>query len=175
MKNEKLFVFLLLVFLFLFSRPIFADSSYVLPYPSFMPGSKMYAVHLLWDELMRHWYFGDFGKFTYNLNQSDKYLVEAKTLFEYKQYLLGYKALKKSDEYFIKIAPVLKHAQEQKKDTSKKKLILLSAAKKHIEALELIKRQIPEEFVWQPEKQSPLKLDLRNSLDHAINIRNNML
>ena len=59
----------------------FAESPYVLPYPSAMPGSIFYKLNLIQDELLRFWYFGDFGQFKYNLAQSDKYLVEAINLF----------------------------------------------------------------------------------------------
>ena len=68
---------------------MFAESQYVLPYPSAMPGSFLYKLNLVQEEILRYWYFGDFGQFKYNLGLSDKYLVEAKTLFEYKQYLLA--------------------------------------------------------------------------------------
>ena len=71
-----------LLFLILATSFSFAESDYVLPYPSSMPGSKFYQIRLIWDEVKKYWYFGSFGQFEYNLKQSDKYLVEAKTLFE---------------------------------------------------------------------------------------------
>ncbi len=77
--------FLLSLFLPLSS---FAQSDYVLPYPSSMPGSIYYKLHLAWESVIEYWNFGDFGQFIYNLKQFNKYVVEAKTLFEYIQYLL---------------------------------------------------------------------------------------
>src|SRR5690242_14133057 len=102
--KKLLFVFL---FFFIFSQPSYALSSYVLPYPSTMPGGVSYKIHLVWEKIMQYWYFGDFGSYEYNLKQSDKYLVEAKTLFEYNQFLLGYNALQKSNDYFKNIEPFL--------------------------------------------------------------------
>src|SRR3989338_10416904 len=125
---------LLAVFIF-FASQSFAESSYVLPYPSAMPGSVLYKFGLVREALMKYWYFGDFGEFKYNLSQSDKYLVEAKTLFDYKQYLLGYQALFTSNDYFKKIKPNLISAQKHGKDISEKRNILEEAAEKHIEEL----------------------------------------
>lgn len=154
------------------SYPVLAESSYVLPYPSFMPGSGIYKIHLLWEELMNYWYFGNFGKFTYNLKQSDKYLVEAKTLLEYKQYLLGYKALKRSNDYFTKVNPYLNKARIENKNISQRQNILKEAALKHIEVLKKTKQDVPEAFVWQPERLPSTTLNLKKSIEESIVIRN---
>src|SRR5690242_11831315 len=139
MKNF-LWVFLLVTYYYLvFPSCIFAKSTYVLPYPSTMPGSFYYKLHLALEEFMQYWYYGNFGQFKYNLKESDKYLVEAKTLFEYNQYLLGYKALKKSDSYFQKTKPFLAKAQKEGNSIVDKISLLQQAAAKHIEVLEKIK------------------------------------
>src|SRR3989338_6901280 len=140
----RYYLILFLTFLILlFPRNIFAESSYVLPYPSAMPGSIFYKLNLIQEELLRFWYFGDFGQFKYNLAQSDKYLVESKTLFDYKQYLLAYQALQKSDNYYKKIEPNLLSAKSNGKNTADKEKLLREAAEKHIEELEELKITLP--------------------------------
>src|SRR5687768_12398331 len=99
-------IYSITVLLFLFTpASTLAQSDYVLPYPSSMPGSSLYKIRLIFEEINKYWYFGNISQFTYNLRQSDKYLIEAKTLFEYKQYFLAYQALEKSNHYFNKISP----------------------------------------------------------------------
>ncbi len=170
MKN--LFIFFTLVYLLVFfSKPVFAESNYVLPYPSFMPEDKLYKINLVWEKLSKHWYFGDFGKFNYNLKMADKYLVEAKTLFEYKQYLLGYEALEKSNFYFTNILPSIAKAEKRIKDVTQKRAILRGVSRKHIEVLKEMERDTPDAFLWQPEKTSSTTLHLKKSLTNSIYLR----
>ncbi len=158
--------------LFLFPKTyVYAKSAYVLPYPSSMPGSSLYKVHLVWEEISRYWYFGNFSQFKYNLSQADKYLVESKTLFEYKQYLLGYQALKKSDRFFSTAPLYLQKAKQEGKNTDQKKKVLDQAALKHIEVLTSIQSIVPEHFVWEPEKDSPTELSLQESIQNSISTR----
>lgn len=167
---------IIIIILFFVSKTyVYAESSYVLPYPSSMPGSLAYRVHLMFEQISKYWYFGDFGQFDYNLKMADKYLVQAKTLFEYKQYLLGYKALQKSDLHFAKIISSLAKANHKKKDIFNKKTILSKAAQKHIEVLEKTELETPDIFTWQPEKALPTNLYLKKDIEKAINIRRNNL
>lgn len=170
---KKLFLISLIVFclFFVLPRSIFAQSSYVLPYPSFMPGSSLYKVHLVWEEISRYWHFGNLAQFKYNLEQADKYLVESKTLFEYKQYLLGYKALKKSDRFFSMAPIYLEKAKQEGKDINQKQEVLNQAAEKHIESLTNIQFIVPQHFVWKPEKDSPTNLSLQELIQDSISIR----
>ncbi len=171
MKNLSL-IFILTIFLSIFfNRPVSAQSSYVLPYPSFMPGSTFYKLNLLKEKIMKYWYFGDFGQFNYNLKLSDKYLVEAKTLFEYKQYLLGYRALQKSDSFFVKILPAIVSVKINGKNIASKKRILEEASEKHIETLDAIRNNIPNVFLWQPEKSLPTTLNLEKIINRSIQLR----
>lgn len=178
MKNEKLFILVvvgLIISNLIFTPWVSAESQYVLPYPSFMPGSPLYKLNLIKEEILKYWYFGNFGQFTYNLKQSDKYLVEAKTLFEYKQYLLGYQALKNSDRYFQRTFPYLLRAKNEKKNIIQKEAILKEAALKHIEVLDLIKQQVPRQFVWRPEKSFPTVLNLHDEIEKSIKARKQVL
>ena len=102
---------------------------------------------------------------------TDKYLVEAKTLFEYKQYLLGYKALKKSDSYFVNILPNLVRAEKNGKNTLQKKAVLNEASQKHIEILREMKNRTPSTFIWEPEKASPTSLDLKKAFNESVHLR----
>lgn len=170
-RLQILILFLLIIPLTTF--PVFAQSDYVLPYPSSMPGNVFYKVNLVKEKLMKYWYFGSFGKFDYNLKQSDKYLVEAKTLFEYKQYLLGFKALQKSNTYFNNIPQYLTKAKRENKNIVQRQNILKSASLKHIEMLNFIETITPDNFVWNPEKEVSTDLNLEKTIDEAIRIRKN--
>lgn len=153
----------------------YAESSYVLPYPSAMPGSRFYGSYLLLEKILQYWYFGDFGQFKYSLKEGDKYLVEAKTLFEYKQYLLGYNALKKSDFYFKNIQFYLNKATNEGKNIVRNQIILKEAVKKHIEVLIKLKTELPAKFLWSPEKSRPINLDLFEKIEKSISIRRSQL
>ena len=160
-----------LLFLVFTTKVALAKSDYVLPYPSAMPGSIFYKLNLIKEEVLRYWYFGDFGQFKYNLSKSDKYLVEAKTLFEYKQYFLGLNALYKSKGYYNKSYPFLLKAHNKGKDTRNNLILFESASVKHIEILLRMKSEIPEEFTWEPEKSSPTKLYLHKEIEDSIKAR----
>lgn len=166
-----LFSLMAIFFLLILPSPILAESSYVLPYPSFMPGNIFYKINFIQEKLDKYWYFGNFSKFTYNLKLADKYLIEAKTLFEYKQYLLANEALKKSDKYFIEVHLFLGKAKLEGKNTTEKEQILKEAAIKHGEILEQLKVQVPKEFLWEPEKEKSTPLFLWEEIDHSIEIR----
>ena len=158
-----------LIFL-LSTQFVFADSQYVLPYPSSMPGTFQYKLRVITEPLFKLWYFGDLARFKYDLKQSDKYLVEAKTLFEYKQYLLAVDSLKKSDNYFEAAKKDLKIA-EKRKNIQEQELILKEASLKHIEIIEWLRQNTPETFFWRPEKTVPTNLNIWRNLDASIKIR----
>jgi hypothetical protein len=173
---KKLKFFFLIIFAFiLFPSGALASSSYVLPYPAVMPGSVFYKLDLLQDEIAKYWYFGNFGQFRYNLKQSDKYLVEAKTLLEYKQYLLGFNALNKSNSYFSKIYPYLTKAQKEGKDASESLNIFRQASLKHKEVLTKMREDTPEKFNWTPEKSDATMLDFKKAINYSIEQRNKYL
>lgn len=172
MKNFFLLVLFVSILLLISSRNIvYADSNYVLPYPSAMPGSNFYKIRLLYEKIEQYWYFGSFGQFKYHLKLSDKYLVEAKTLFEYKQYLLAYNSLRKSNGYFKYINIYLSKAKEENKNIEQKQNILNEASLKHIETLNIIQRQTPKKFTWQPERGSSTPLDIQDLMEESISLR----
>jgi len=164
-----------LIIFFFKTTTSFAESSYVLPYPPPMPGSFLYKIRLVSEKIQKYWYFGNFGQFSYSLKQSDKYLVEAKTLFEYRQYLLGTQALKKSDVYFSETKPYLIRARKEGKNISKNMSFIKDAGLKHIEVLDKLELQVPKTFVWKPEKSFPSTLDLKESIRRSILIRSKSL
>ena len=170
----KIIGFIVLFFI-VFASHAYSESSYVLPYPSAMPGSVFYKLNLIQDELFRFWYFGDFGQFKYNLSQSDKHLVEAKTLFDYKQFLLAYNALQKSNQYFEKIYPSLLSAKKNGKNVLDKEIILKQARDKHVEELEELKENIPPSFEWKPERQDSKTLNLQDAFEKSIVLRQKAL
>lgn len=173
--KHYLWLFFLIIIFFFKTTPALAESSYVLPYPPPMPGSFLYKIRLVSEQIQKYWYFGNFGQFSYNLKQSNKYLVQAKTLFEYKQYLLGLEALKKSDVYFKKSPSFIAYAKKENKNIDRQQKILKDAALKHIEVLNGIKNNAPKEIIWNAEKSQPIKIFLSNSLEEAIRIRESCL
>jgi hypothetical protein len=140
-----------------------------------MPGGLQYKMHLVWEKLMSYWYVGSFAQFEYNLKESDKYLVEAKTLFAYSQYLLGMQALMKSNEYFSKVNPQLQAARKEGKDISQKQQILKEAAAKHTEVLEKMIGETPEHVIWDPEKQAASYLPIHDLIYQSLNLRRHYL
>ena len=164
---------LILVFLFflLITQKTLAASSYVLPYPGLMPGHRLYRVKQVFDQLSRFWAFGNFSCHQYELKLADKKIVEAKVLFEYQQYLLALSALSESDQHFQKAVYYLERAEKEGKDISQKMINLKAAAEKHKEVLETLKKELPEEFLWQPEKKEATELNLESAITEAIKIR----
>lgn len=171
----KLLLFILFFF-FLFPKQSFAqNSSYVLPYPSFMPGSTFYRPHLLWEIVSKYFYFGNLSQFKYNLKESDKYLVEAKTLFEYNQFSHASVSLKKSNDFFLSTVNSLSNAQKEGKDISLQKNLLRSATQKHIEVLEKAESSLPETVVWSPEKEKSSVIEIKKEINEAIAVRKKIL
>lgn len=164
------FIFLLfIVFCLMTQSQVFAE--YVLPYPSYMPGNKMYNVSRMIDKIKKYWYWGSIGGVKYHLGMSDKYLVEAKTLFEYKQYLLAADALKRSDTAFLKIPQYIVQAKKERKDTSVLENTVKEASLTHIQILEVLRQILPSEFTWTPEKTAPTILPIGTLIETSINIR----
>lgn len=174
-KRVMRIFFLILVIFLLFSDFAFASSDYVLPYPSSMPGSILYKPRLLLEGLLKYWYFGNFGQFKYNLKESDKYLVEAKTLFEYSQFLNASLSLKKSDDYFKNTLPYLLKAEKEKKDIDQNKKILSSASAKHIEVLNKLLNELPRQVEWIPEKSASTTIYIEKQIKDSISIREKYL
>ena len=176
MVRKILLAFLVIIILNLtLPKLVSAESSYVLPYPSYMPGNFFYKPRLVISKISKYIYFGDFGKFDYNLKEADHYLVEAKILFDYKQYLLATSALNKSDEYFKNIYPALEDARRNGKDISGRDLILKEASRKHMETLGRLSDHLPEEVEWNAEDSTPTNLNFKKILENSINIRNSVL
>lgn len=166
-----LILFTFLSVFFISVHLTYAQSSYVLPYPGFMPGNKLYKLTEALDMLKKYYSFGDFAKYKYYQSLADKKLVEAKILFEYSQYPLALKALDKSDEYFQKIPEVLKEAKKHDKNITEKEALFRQESLKHIEALTLLESQVPVEFTWRDEKKTPVHLQIKNLIEKALKIR----
>ena len=149
-------------------------ASYVLPYPSYMPGNKLYKISRIADQLKEYWYFGNIAKTKYYLALSDKYLVEAKTLFEYKQYFLALDALDRSSKYVQRLHVLILTSKQENKDISSMLPIIREYILVHESILNTLKNQLPSEILWQPEKQSSVLLPLHELLDAAIEKRKNI-
>lgn len=163
----------ILFFFFMTGKALAQD--YVLPYPSFMPGNPFYKVSQTLDFLEEKWSFGSFAKFKYNLKMTDKKLVEARALFDYKQYLLASFALKQADDYFKKLPIYLERAQREGKNISQEQKTLKEAARKHLEILDSTGEKVPEAFIWQPEKKVGITLSIGKMLEESTVLRKKVL
>lgn len=164
---SKILVSFLLAFVFV--SPAQAD--YVLPYPSFMPGHKLYRLSRMIDSIKRYWYWGNMASYRYYLTQSDKALVEAKTLFEYGQYLLAIDALKRSNDAVVRAPAALNKAKQEGKAIDRYERELIDAKRKHTEIITKLKVELPQEFTWRPERANPTQLHIAESLDTALRTR----
>lgn len=173
MNNGKVLrvLFLVLFCFTLYCSSAFASSSYVLPYPSVMPGSKFYKLRVVFELIEKYWYFGNLSQFKYNLSLSDRYLVEAKTLFEYNQFLLADNALKKSDKYFVNASLSINKAENNDENVNDIKKIFVSASQKHREVLSALENELPDVYNWTPEKGNASKLEIRDDIQKSIKIR----
>lgn len=153
------------------ARPVFAE--YVLPYPPYMPGNKLYGISRLIDRYKEPFYFGSISSYKYHLALADKYLVEAKTLFEYKQYLLASDALARSDAEFAVVAEYLFRAGREKKDVRAFETQLREASAVHIILLRGLSDSLPPLFVWKPEKSDAIALPLTDMIRESLMVREN--
>lgn len=160
-----------IVFFAILSIPQSVIAAYVLPYPSYMPGHKLYRVARFMDEVKRFWYWGSLSSYRYYQAQSDKALVEAKTLFEYNQYLLGVEALQRSNRAAKEQNTYLLRAEKEGKDMHQVRQTVSEAMSEHEGLLKKLMEELPPEFVWQPEKHPLQLISLREDLKRAITIR----
>lgn len=163
----------LLVFLTLFFvlTPSARASEYVLPYPSYMPGNAMYKVRQLVEKLQEYWYFGDMTKVKYHLKMADKYLVEAKTLFEYKQIKLAIAALDRSNYHFSNAFLYERDVVYDKKDNGEQSKQLQEAGEKHITIIDALSHELPEKIEWHEEKKDAESISLAMAFKQAALIR----
>lgn len=174
MYKARLLLFLP-IFLLVFPSNTFAESTYVLPYPSYMPGNKFYKISQLEEKILKYWYFGNLGQFKYNLKYADKYLVEAKTLYEYKQYIWAEKAINKSDEYFQATIDSYKKIKQSDVKIRTIDQLFYEAATKHIDVLKQIDENTPDTFPWFVTEKITLNLPIKNEIDQAILLRSKAL
>lgn len=153
------------------SIPGSAVAAYVLPYPSFMPGHKLYQVSRFIDEVKRYWYWGNLSSYRYYLGQSDKALVEAKTLFEYRQYLLAVNALERSNTALQRVPDTLKKAKDEGKNIEKYEREFGEAMEEHKKIIGKLLGELPEEFIWRPEREKPQMLRIQAELNRAFRFR----
>lgn len=172
-SKKRLWVGLILGFLLLFFtvHGVLASSTYILPYPSFMPGHRLYRAEQILDILRRFWAFGNFSRHQYELGMADKKLVEAKTLFEYGQYFLATRALVDSNQHWQKATDCLKEAKDEGKNISQKLANFQAAADKHQEVLNELLAKLPEEVIWQEERKEAQKLKIKEWLEEAVRDR----
>lgn len=155
----------------LLSIPMRARADYMLPYPSYMPGNKLYAVSKALDVLNGWWHWGSIGQCKYHMQMSDKYLVEAKTLFEYKQYILALDALARSDKHIALVPRYIEQAREKEKETRDIKVLFMAELEVHKQTVSNLQSDLQKEFIWTPEKQPAQTLLLHDVLSASLKLR----
>ena len=166
---KKFIVICILLYSFFIPQIVFAK--YVLPYPSYMPGNKLYTISKVWETLESWWYWGAIGQTKYHMMLADKYLVEAKTLFEYKQYMLAINALQKSDEHILQVPKSIILGERQGKDMTQFSSLFTQEQDVHRVVLVALQTELPKTFIWTPEKAIPTTLDINGVLSRAIILR----
>lgn len=161
---------LILFSLFFLSQARVLAQDYVLPYPGFMPGHSLYEISEVVDKLQEWWSFGNLAKFKHHLAVSDKKLIEAKTLAEYKQYLLAVKAIGSYEHHLLYANKSLSDAQNESKDISQKRTVFKSAISKHREVFERLKSEHPKEVFWNPEKGESKTIEMEKIINRAIEL-----
>lgn len=161
----------LLVACLLFLVPSVSHAAYVLPYPSYMPGNKLYKVSRVVDIAKGWWSWGTIASLKYHMALSDKYLVEAKILFEYGQYLLAFDALTRSDEHARQIKPLIAQGAEEGKDMTRFDALVAEAMTVHMSILDKIRESTPATFLWQPERAKEIHLSIHDRLEQSYVIR----
>lgn len=157
--------------IFYYVLPPLAHAEYVLPYPSYMPGNKLYRIARIVDRLKKPFYFGSIGRVKYHSALADKYLVEAKTLFEYKQYLLALDALSRSDREVAAMVPGLTGGGKEGKDMRAFIEQAHEMCDAHIFILNGLKSQLPVTFEWTPEKTGTTTLPLGDRITSSLGLR----
>ena len=144
---------------------------YMLPYPSYMPGSTLYPISKIVDRIQWYWHFGSISRAKYHTHMSDTYLVEAKTLFEYGQLKLAVDALQRSDEHFVKALLYVRSIDQEQKDRGEQRAILVSQATVHSNVLNELLDNTPEEFTWVDEEKEPVELPIHFSIKTSSELR----
>lgn len=111
------------------------------------------------DEAKRYWYWGSLASYRYYLGQSDKALVEAKTLFEYRQYLLAVHALERSNAALRHVPDSLQGAE------------FIEAMEEHTKIIGKLLGESPKEFIWRAEREKPQMLRIHEELNRALRFR----
>lgn len=155
-------------FLLVMSRVSVIHADYVLPYPSYMPGNTLYTVSRMIDAVKKYWYWGTIATIKYQLGLSDKYLVEAKTLFEYKQYFLGMDALRRSNKALPHLVDLVGRGTNEGKDMQAYSQQIVDAMNVHIEVLTDMRKQTPDTFSWTPEKRASTELSIGDEINQSI-------
>lgn len=164
-----LLIVLTIFYLFFLTPKVLAD--YLLPYPGPMPGHKLYRLSRIIDRLKYKWYWGNLGRIKYHSLLSDKYLVEAKTLFEYKQYLLAIDALLRSDEQVLQLPYYIEKVKSNIEQSDLGIATVMSMLNQHRIILSKLQAELPKEYLWTPEKQKESRLELYELLQSSLNIR----
>lgn len=165
------YALLIFVFSLLFFITPLVHAEYVLPYPSVMPGSKAYILSKVFDRAKNYWSFGSIAQSKYHMALADKYLVQAKTLFEYKQYLLALAALNMSDSEITKLPSFVSDGRSEKKDMSLISTVMREEMLVHENLLVRLKTDVPETFIWSPERVASSMLPIHAKIDASVELR----
>lgn len=134
--------------------------AYSLPYPSYLPGHRLYRFSRIYDQLLSYWYFGPIARVKYQLLIAEKSLVEARTLALYGQYALALDALSRYDKAYRQADLDLRAGTTVGKDMTSVQNVFNEASAEHVRVIRETVIIIPEEFVWSPEDANSRVLKL---------------
>jgi hypothetical protein len=167
--------FIVFFLLYMISHASLVHAEYVLPYPSYMPGNTLYKISTFLDTLKKYWYFGNIAQLTYHMNMADKKLVEAKTLFEYKQYALALSALGNSKNHVELLPTLLIRGKRAGIDMKKLTAAVCGEMGEHQKVIQTLKESLPITYTWQEEKKDAIKLSIQDELDHSMKAQNDVV
>jgi hypothetical protein len=106
---------------------------------------------------------------------SDKYFVESKILFEYKQYSLAVNALVRSNIELERLPRIFEAVIKEKKEIHRIFTETKEDMTVQIQLLQQMKEIFPIQYSWEPENQQASVLKIGEEIDNAIFIRQSVL
>jgi len=131
----------------------------------------LYIVSKFIDKVRGIWSFGNIAQLKYRMSLADKYLVEAKILFEYKQYVFAVDALKKSSTEIGMITPFVQNAQQKGIDMRQFRKLICEQMVVHQSVISALSVGLPESYIWQEEKKNAVDLPINILLNEATAVR----
>jgi hypothetical protein len=146
-------------------------ADYNLPVKPILPGHPLYRISRNLDRVRSWFLWGDIAKATYRLTLADKYLAEAKTLFELKQFPFAVDALERSNLEFERIPGFLENDVRDGRDIGAMRDKVKASSRAHVTILDALEPMVPEVYVWTEDDGEPIQLEIREQILLSVGIR----